>query len=106
METQHTPGEDSAAGESCSDAGSNSGGAHSPEAAAALRAWKQATGSIDGMLGDFASQAIAVELRGPDQWIIVLPAGGAKTQDYCEAPARKEELQAVLTASSWPRDSV
>lgn len=93
--TAATTGEHSAAAKAAAGV-SNSGGAHSPEAAAALKAWKQATGSIDGMLGDFASQAIAVEARGPDQWIIVLPAGGAKTQDYCESPARKEELQAAL----------
>lgn len=91
-----TRGEDSAAAKSPAGLSSTSG-SHSPEATAALQAWKQTTGSIDGMLGDFASQAIAVEVRGPDQWIIVLPAGGAKTQDYCEAPARKEELQAALT---------
>ena len=70
--------------------------APSAESVAAIEQWKQATSSIDGMLGDFAGQAIAVEVRSPDQWIIVLPAGGNKTQDYCEAPARKEELQAAL----------
>ncbi len=48
------------------------------------------------MLADFAGQAMAVELRSPDKWTIVLPAGGAKTQEYCEVPARKEELQAAL----------
>lgn len=73
------------------------GAAQTPETKAALAQWKQAAASIDGMLGDFAGQAVAIEMRHPDQWTIVLPAGGAKTQEYCDAPARKEELQGVLT---------
>ncbi len=69
----------------------------SPEAAAALNSWKQAALATEGMLADFAGQAVAVELRSADQWIIVFPAGGNKTQEYCEVPARKEELQTALT---------
>lgn len=72
-------------------------GPQSGETKAALEAWRQAAASAEGMLGDFAAQAVAVELRTADQWTIVLPAGSTKTQEYCEAPARRDELQAALT---------
>ncbi len=70
--------------------------AQSADARAALEAWRTAASATEGMLADFAGQAVAVELRSEDQWIIVFPAGGTKTQEYCEVPARKAELQQAL----------
>ena len=72
--------------------------AQSPEAQAALATWQAAAAKIDGMLGDFAATAVAVECKSSDQWTIVFPPGSAKPVEYCESPNRKAELQSVLDA--------
>jgi DNA polymerase-3 subunit gamma/tau len=74
--------------------------ASSPEALQAFEVWRQAAATTEGMLADFAGRAQAVEVRSPDQWTIVFPPGGVKTQEYCEAPARREELQAALNRTA------
>jgi DNA polymerase-3 subunit gamma/tau len=67
-----------------------------PQAQAALETWKAAAATIDGMLGDFAGLAVAVECRTPDQWTVVFPAGSTKSVEYIDVPARREEIQNAL----------
>lgn len=55
---------------------------------------------IDGMLGDFAGTAVAIEVRSADNWVVVFPPGSAKPVEYCESPARKAELQEQLNRAT------
>ncbi|MCC6508462.1 MAG: DNA polymerase III subunit gamma/tau, partial [Pirellulaceae bacterium] len=68
----------------------------SPAAQAALELWKQAARTTEGMLSDFAGSAIAVQLKGPDEWIVVFPPGTQRTLEYCDGPARRAELQTAI----------
>jgi DNA polymerase-3 subunit gamma/tau len=71
-----------------------------PNSTAALETWKRAAHTTEGMLADFAAGAIAVECPSDSQWIIWFPAGSQKSVEYCEAPARRAELQAAVESAA------
>ncbi len=62
----------------------------------ALADWQRAVATIDGMLADYASLAVAVEPQGSDRWTIQFSASGQKSLEYCEPMARRTELQNAL----------
>lgn len=65
-------------------------------AQAALQLWKKAASANDGMLADFAGNAIGIEMKSVDNWVVLFPPGTRKSVEYCEVPARKAELQSAL----------
>ncbi len=61
-----------------------------------LKLWKQAVGSIDGMLSDVAGLAIDIQTQGADSWKVIFPPGGQKPREYCEVGERRAVLQQTL----------
>lgn len=61
-----------------------------------LEVWRKATGSIDGMLADYAGMAAAIETSGSDVWRVVFPQGAHAPREYCDASDRKSLLQKVV----------
>lgn len=62
----------------------------------ALQQWRTTISSIDDMLADFASMAVAIAPAGSDRWEVVFPPGAVKPREYCEQAERKAVLQRAL----------
>lgn len=71
-----------------------------------LELWRKATGSIDGMLADYAGMAAAIETSGSDTWRVVFPQGAHVPREYCDVSERKSLLQKVIEKSLGRRLSL
>lgn len=62
----------------------------------AMRTWKQAAKSIEGLLSDYCTMVVAVEPTDGSMWRIIFPPGANQPRDYCEQPARKAQIAQSL----------